>query len=154
MTDRGDRRTPDGRRPGGLTVVDDAEPAPDAAANGETAPDDIADDEAAARLAALHRLIDMMRPAVQADGGDLVLTHVDVRTGVVDVQLQGSCSSCAISGATLEQGVERLLTQRLDWVRSVRGSVEDVDDLEASAALGRGGWQPAETVPDDATSAG
>jgi Fe-S cluster biogenesis protein NfuA len=107
-------------------------------------PDDIDDAEAADRLAALQKLMDLMRPAVQADGGDLVLVHADVRTGQIEVQLRGSCSSCAISGATLQQGVERLLRDRLDWVRSVEGSVEEVDDLEASAALGRGAWQPAD----------
>jgi Fe-S cluster biogenesis protein NfuA len=45
-----------------------------------------------ARLAELQALIDLMRPAVQADGGDLVLVSADVETGVVEVQLQGACS--------------------------------------------------------------
>ena len=45
----------------------------------------------------LQALIELMRPAVQADGGDLVLVSADVETGVVEVQLQGACSSCAVS---------------------------------------------------------
>lgn len=98
------------------------------------------DSELAQRLTDLTQLIELMRPAVQQDGGDLVLVSADVRTGVVEVQLQGACSSCAVSSSTLEQGVERLLTQRLPWVTAVRGGVEDVDDWDASAVLGKGGW--------------
>ncbi|MEO1064438.1 MAG: NifU family protein [Actinomycetota bacterium] len=98
------------------------------------------DAELGQRLTDLNKLIELMRPAVQQDGGDLVLLSADVRTGVVEVQLQGSCSSCAVSASTLEQGVQRLLTQRLPWVTEVRGGVEETDDWEASAQLGRGGW--------------
>ncbi|MEM9033456.1 MAG: NifU family protein [Actinomycetota bacterium] len=96
--------------------------------------------ELAQRLTDLNKLIELMRPAVQQDGGDLVLTSADVRTGEIEVQLQGACSSCAVSSSTLEQGVERLLTQRLPWVTSVSGGVEEANDWDASAALGKGGW--------------
>jgi Fe-S cluster biogenesis protein NfuA len=95
-----------------------------------------------ARLAELQALIDLMRPAVQADGGDLVLVSADVETGVVEVQLQGACSSCAISGATLQGGVERILKDRLDWVTEVIGGVDESADPFESAALGRGGYVP------------
>lgn len=98
------------------------------------------EDELTERRQQLDKLIELMRPAVQADGGDLELVSADLANGVIEVRLSGSCSSCAISSATLEQGVERLLTDRLDWVTEVRGAVADVDDWEASAALGRGGW--------------
>ena len=102
----------------------------------------LTDDERVARLDALRELIELMRPAVQQDGGDLVLLSADVETGVVEVQLQGACSSCAISASTLEGGVERILTGRLDWVTEVRGSVdESVDPIEASF-LGRGAYVP------------
>ena len=43
----------------------------------------LTDEERAARLAALTELIDMIRPAVQADGGDLVLTSADVTAPTV-----------------------------------------------------------------------
>jgi Fe-S cluster biogenesis protein NfuA len=95
-----------------------------------------------ARLAELQALIDLMRPAVQADGGDLVLVSADVETGVVEVQLQGACSSCAISGATLQGGVERILKGRLPWVTEVIGGVDESVDPFESAALGRGGYVP------------
>ena len=83
-----------------------------------------------------------MRPAVQADGGELVLTHLDVEQGIVEVQLQGACGSCAISGMTLKGGVERLLRSRLDWVTEVRGSLDESMDFFESASLGRGSYVP------------
>jgi Fe-S cluster biogenesis protein NfuA len=100
------------------------------------------EDNSATRLAELRDLIELMRPAVQADGGDLVLVSADVTAGVVEVQLQGACSSCAISASTLKAGVERILRQRLPWVREVRGGVDEEEDFLASAARGRGGWVP------------
>jgi Fe-S cluster biogenesis protein NfuA len=87
-------------------------------------------------------LIDLMRPSVQADGGDLVLVRADVEAGVVEVQLQGACSSCAISSSTLQGGVERILRGRLDWITEVIGSVDESMDIEESSALGVGGYVP------------
>jgi Fe-S cluster biogenesis protein NfuA len=102
----------------------------------------ISAEEREARLMALIALVELMRPAVQEDGGDLVLGEVDVETGVVEVQLQGACGSCAVSGVTLQDGVERLLRQRLSWVTEVRGSVDESMDFFESAAMGRGGYVP------------
>ncbi len=102
----------------------------------------LTDEERAERLADLTELIDLIRPAVQSDGGDLMLVSADVETGVVEVQLQGSCSSCAISSTTLQAGVERILTERLDWVSEVFGGVDEEIDWESSAAMGRGGYTP------------
>jgi Fe-S cluster biogenesis protein NfuA len=102
----------------------------------------IDDEERAARQAALDQLMELMRPAVQADGGDLVVTDVDFDAGIVDVELQGACGSCAISGLTLQGGVERLMRQRLPWVTEVRGSVDESMDVVESSSLGRGGYVP------------
>jgi Fe-S cluster biogenesis protein NfuA len=94
------------------------------------------------RRTALEEVMGLMRPAVQMDGGDLALLDVDYVAGVVEVQLQGACGSCAISAMTLQGGVERLIKDRLDWVTEVRGGVDDsLDELE-SAALGRGAYVP------------
>jgi len=101
------------------------------------------DDVREERLEDLQLLIDLMRPAVQADGGDLVLLSADPETGVVEVQLQGACSSCAISSSTLEGGVKRILTERLDWVTEVIGRVEEVD-FDFTFPQGVGGWVPKE----------
>jgi len=102
----------------------------------------LGDEERAERLRALQSLIDLMRPAVQADGGDLVLVGADVETGVVEVQLQGACSSCAVSSSTLQGGVERILTERLDWVTEVIGGLDESLDPFESASLGQGGYVP------------
>jgi Fe-S cluster biogenesis protein NfuA len=108
----------------------------------ENATTTVSNEERGERLQALNKLIDMMRPAVQSDGGDLVLVSADVESGVVEVMLQGSCSSCAISATTLQAGVERLLKDRLDWVTEVRGGVDESMDLAESSAMGRGAYVP------------
>jgi Fe-S cluster biogenesis protein NfuA len=103
---------------------------------------ELSDEERQSRLRALNALLDLMRPSVQADGGDLVLIRADVETGVVEVQLQGACSSCAISSATLEGGVTRILTDRLPWVTQVMGGLDESIDPEDSMSLGVGGYVP------------
>ena len=109
---------------------------------GDTPEAPLTDEERAERLQALQALIDLMRPAVQSDGGDPVLVSADVESGVVEVQLQGACSSCAVSSATLQGGVERILTERLPWVTEVVGGLDESVDPFESAALGRGGYVP------------
>ncbi len=102
----------------------------------------LSDEERAERLANLNRVIDLMRPAIQADGGDLVLVRADVTSGVVEVQLQGACSSCAVSSSTLQGGVDRILRGRLDWITEVIGGVDESLDPLESAAMGHGGYVP------------
>ena len=102
----------------------------------------LTDDERTKRLDAIGDIIDLIRPAVQADGGDLVLVGADVESGVVDVQLQGACSSCAVSSMTLQAGIERILRDRLPWVTEVRGGVDESIDADESASMGRGGYVP------------
>jgi Fe-S cluster biogenesis protein NfuA len=103
---------------------------------------ELTDDERRSRLEALTALLDLMRPSVQADGGDLVLIRADVETGVVEVQLRGACSSCAISSSTLQGGVTRILTDRLPWITEVIGGLDESVDEEDSFALGRGAYIP------------
>ena len=122
------------------TAKADTEARGDADAPGD-APE-LTDEERANRLAQLNSIIELMRPAVQADGGDLALLSADVVSGVVEVQLQGSCSSCAISASTLQGGVERILHDRLPWVTEVLGGVDETADPFESEAMGRGGYVP------------
>ena len=103
---------------------------------------ELSDADRAERLTKLRGIMDLMRPAVQADGGDLVLVRADVVTGVVEVELQGACSSCAVSSATLSGGVERILKERLPWVTEVVGGVDDSLTFDESSALGAGGYVP------------
>jgi len=102
----------------------------------------LTDEDRADRLAQLTELMEMLRPAVQSDGGDLILKEVDVEAGRVEVQLQGSCSSCAISSSTLQAGVERILKERLDWVTEVIGDIDESLSWDESAAMGRGNYTP------------
>ena len=101
----------------------------------------LSDDARTERMKALQSVIELIRPVVQQDGGDLALTSVDVETGVVEVRLQGSCSSCAVSSTTLQAGVNRILKDRLPWVTEVIGGVEEMD-IDESRSMGRGGYVP------------
>ena len=92
--------------------------------------------DAPRRLTELLEIVDVVRPVIAADGGELRVVSVDVETGVVTLELSGACGSCAISSATLNQGIDRILRDRLDWVTSVVGQVEE------SEISGYGGWTP------------
>ena len=65
----------------------------------------------------VEAVLEEIRPALQADGGDVEL--VDVTEGVVKVRLKGACSGCPMSTMTLKQGIERLLKERLPEVKEV-----------------------------------
>jgi Fe-S cluster biogenesis protein NfuA len=70
--------------------------------------------------AQLQEAIEAIRPALQADGGDISLVGVDKSTGVVEVQLVGACGSCPASTMTLQAGIERILMDRVEGVTEVR----------------------------------
>ncbi len=108
----------------------------------------LSESERAERLGELTELMDLLRPAVQQDGGDLRVVDVDPERGVVHVTLEGACSSCAISAATLQGGVSRILTERLPWVSEVVGDVDDEIDYATSAAMGRGSYVASGDLPD------
>jgi len=59
--------------------------------------------------------LDLIRPALQADGGDVELVDV-TEDGVVKVALQGACRGCPMSQLTLANGVERVLKEQLPEV--------------------------------------
>ncbi|MGE3619381.1 MAG: NifU family protein [Acidimicrobiia bacterium] len=67
----------------------------------------------------VRRTIEVIRPAIQADGGDIFLRGVDVATGVVSVELVGACVSCPASTVTLKAGIERILKDRVEGVTEV-----------------------------------
>ena len=58
-----------------------------------------------------------IRPALQADGGDVEL--VDVSEGVVKVKLQGACGGCPMASMTLRNGIERILKEQIPEVKEV-----------------------------------
>jgi len=64
-------------------------------------------------------VVKAIRPAVQADQGDIFLREADEETGVVLVELMGACISCPASSQTLKDGLERILKKRVEGVTSV-----------------------------------
>jgi Fe-S cluster biogenesis protein NfuA len=69
--------------------------------------------------AGVQQVLDLIRPAVQSDGGDVELVEVGA-DGVVLVRLHGACVGCPSSNITLQTGIERSLKQRVPGVTAVR----------------------------------
>jgi Fe-S cluster biogenesis protein NfuA len=65
----------------------------------------------------VEKALQKIRPALQADGGDIEL--IDIQDGVVKVKLTGACGGCPMSQMTLKQGVERVLKQEVPEVKEV-----------------------------------
>ena len=65
----------------------------------------------------IQAVLDQIRPALQADGGDVEL--VNVNDGIVSVRLKGACSGCPMSTMTLKMGIERLLREKVPEVKEV-----------------------------------
>ena len=65
----------------------------------------------------VEEVLSVIRPSLQADGGDIEL--VDVKDGVVSVRLKGACGSCPMATMTLKNGVERALKQQIPSVKEV-----------------------------------
>ena len=63
-------------------------------------------------------VLELIRPSLQADGGDVKFISVD-EDGVVTVELQGACKGCPMSQMTLANGVERILKERVPGVTRV-----------------------------------
>jgi len=65
----------------------------------------------------VEAVLAQIRPALQADGGDVEL--VDVSEGVVRLKLRGACSGCPMATVTLQHGIERILKQQIPEVKEV-----------------------------------
>jgi Fe-S cluster biogenesis protein NfuA len=65
----------------------------------------------------VREALELIRPAIQLDGGDVRLARIEGRT--VTVQLFGTCESCPISPVTLKQGVERILKDHVSGIDEV-----------------------------------
>ena len=68
-------------------------------------------------LDTLNATLEYVRPALQADGGDLILLGVE--GGRVNLQLVGACGGCPMATMTLTAGVERILKDRVPGVTEV-----------------------------------
>jgi Fe-S cluster biogenesis protein NfuA len=63
-------------------------------------------------------VINLIRPAVQADGGDIELVDV-TGDGVVQIRFHGACHGCPSSTMTLQMGIERNLREKIPEVKQV-----------------------------------
>ena len=68
-------------------------------------------------LDVLKDALDYLRPALQADGGDVLLSGVN--GGTVNLELVGACGGCPISETTVTAGIERILRDRVPGVVDV-----------------------------------
>jgi Fe-S cluster biogenesis protein NfuA len=59
------------------------------------------------------KVIEEIRPMLQADGGDVELVEVE-DSGVVKLRLQGACAGCPGAQMTLKNGIERMLREKVD----------------------------------------
>jgi len=66
----------------------------------------------------VQEALNLVRPALQADGGDVELVDV-TEDGVVSVKLKGACGSCPMSTMTLKMGIERTLKEKVPGVKEV-----------------------------------
>ena len=66
----------------------------------------------------VKKVLDLVRPALQADGGDVELVEVTPE-GVVKVRLTGACGHCPMSTMTLKMGIERTLKEKVPGVTEV-----------------------------------
>ncbi|MDQ3542618.1 MAG: NifU family protein [Actinomycetota bacterium] len=69
--------------------------------------------------AQVEKTIEVIRPALKADGGDIILHDVDESSGVIKVELIGACVGCPASTQTLKAGIERIMRDRIDGVTEV-----------------------------------
>jgi Fe-S cluster biogenesis protein NfuA len=67
----------------------------------------------------VEETIEAIRPALQADGGDIFLREVDEDAGIITVTLVGACGTCPASTDTLKAGIERIMKDRVDGVTEV-----------------------------------
>ena len=65
----------------------------------------------------VEEILNRIRPALKADGGDVEL--VDVKDGIISVKLTGHCAGCPMSTMTLKNGIERMLKEELSDVKEV-----------------------------------
>ena len=75
--------------------------------------------DTAALTERVNEVIEKIRPAIQADGGDIELVDVDQSTGKVSIRFHGACRGCPMAALTLKVGVERHLKQQVPDVTEV-----------------------------------
>lgn len=67
----------------------------------------------------VEEALDMIRPAIQGDGGDVVLDGINEERGLVFLKMHGACVGCPSSTMTLKAGVERIIRERVPEILEV-----------------------------------
>jgi Fe-S cluster biogenesis protein NfuA len=67
----------------------------------------------------IREVLDQIRPALHADGGDVEFLGYDESEGIVHLRLMGACESCPISMLTLKEGIEKRIQSTLPEVNEV-----------------------------------
>jgi len=65
----------------------------------------------------IKKALDKIRPALQADGGDV--EYVSLEGDIVKVRLKGACSGCPMATITLKQGIEQFIKKQVPGISSV-----------------------------------
>ena len=65
----------------------------------------------------VEKALEKVRPALQADGGDVEL--IDVQDGIVSVKLTGACGGCPMAQMTLKAGIERAIKEAIPNIKGV-----------------------------------
>lgn len=68
----------------------------------------------------IKKSLEKIRPALQADGGDVEFFSWDKKTGVAEVALKGMCAGCPMAQATLKEGIEKTVKEAVKEVKEVR----------------------------------
>jgi Fe-S cluster biogenesis protein NfuA len=66
----------------------------------------------------VKKVLEMIRPALQADGGDVEFVEL-TEDGIVKVRLVGACGHCPMSTVTLKNGIEKTLMEKVPGVKEV-----------------------------------
>ena len=66
----------------------------------------------------VQKAIDLIRPSLQADGGDVELVDVS-EDGIVKVKLTGACHGCPMSQMTLKMGIEKMIKKQIPDIKEV-----------------------------------
>ena len=67
----------------------------------------------------VSEVIELIRPSIQADGGDIELVSID-EDGVVSIRFLGACVGCPSVDMTLQGGIEVMLKSRVEGVTAVQ----------------------------------
>lgn len=67
----------------------------------------------------IQAVLDLVRPSLQMDGGDVELVSYDDEAKVVKVRLTGHCAHCPMSNITLKQGIEAEIKSQIPEIKSV-----------------------------------